>query len=138
MKKASGILALVIITICFSCEEKGWFADCSDCTSTEPVSTNLKIKLENGAGIVRIRVYLGNLEDSVLYDYAEVQAPEYYPLVTLNKSYSVTATYMIDDKTYIAVDSATPKSKYTSDQCEEACYYVYDKVVDLRLKYLGK
>ena len=53
----------------------------------------------------------------------------------LNKTFTVTATYKSEDKTYIAVDSATPKVRLTENQCEETCYYVYDREVDVRLKY---
>jgi len=57
--------------------------------------------------------------------------------VSLNKKYTVTATYQIDGDTYIAVDSAFPRVKYTKEQCEDPCYFVYDRIVDLRIKYLA-
>ena len=84
---------------------------------------------------VKVRVYQGEIEDSVLYAYTEISGEKYTPGVTLNKKYTVTATYYTGGKTYIAIDSAVPKVKYIEDQCEEPCYFVYDRVIDLRLKY---
>lgn len=138
MKSFFRILFLVVIVICFSCEDKGWFTDCSDCTSNEPEKAILLIKLKKTESQVIVNVYEGELEDSVLYGSAIPWGSEYNFTVGLNKKYTVTATYNIEGNTYTAVDSATPKVKYTETQCEEACYYVYDRVVDLRLKYTAK
>jgi tartrate dehydratase beta subunit/fumarate hydratase class I family protein len=55
--------------------------------------------------------------------------------VTVNKKYTVSATYYINGNNYTVVDSATPRIKYNKDECDEPCYYVYNKVIDLRLKY---
>jgi len=138
MKRVIKIFLLVTIAICFSCEDMGWFANCSDCTSTEPEMANLEIKLKESVGPISVRIFEGELEDSVLYDYAQVSGPIFAPLVSLNKRYTITATYTIEGITYTAIDSATPRVKFTEEQCEEACYYVYDKVIDLRLKYTAR
>jgi hypothetical protein len=138
MNRVIRIFFLAVMTVCFSCEDKGWFADCSDCTSSEPRMTTLVVKLKDIDAPVYVNIYEGELEDSVLYDFTEFFGTEYTPMVNLNKRYTITATYHIDGNIYTAIDSATPKVKFTEDQCEEACYYVYDKVVDLRLKYTAK
>jgi hypothetical protein len=138
MKSVFRIFFLIVIVICFSCEDKGWFTDCSDCTSDEPEKATLLIKLKETESQVLVNVYEGELEDSVLYGSANSYGSEYNFTVGLNKKYTVTATYNIEGKIYTAIDSATPKVRYTETQCEEACYYVYDKVVDLRLKYTAK
>jgi len=102
-----------------------------------PRTTELLIKVTDIEMPVLISIYEGELEDSVLYDSVIVynNVNEYTSQVPVNKIYTITARYEIDDDTYTAVDSATPKVRYTEDQCEEACYYVYDREVDLRLKY---
>lgn len=137
MKRILKIFFTTVLVVCFSCEEKGWLADCNDCTVEIPRTTNLLIKVTDTEMSVLINIYEGELEDSVLYDSAEVynNYEEYTPQVPVNKSYTITATYKVDDDTYTAVDSAFPKVRYTEDQCEEACYYVYDREVDVRLKY---
>jgi hypothetical protein len=138
MKTIFRIFFLVVIAVCFSCEDKGWFTDCSDCTQNEPEKAILLIKLKDTESQVIINVYEGELEDSVLYGSVIFWSSEYNFTVGLNKKYTLTATYNIEGKTYTAIDSATPKVRYTETQCEEACYFVYDRVVDLRLKYTAK
>jgi len=137
MKRILKIFFTAGLAVCFSCEEKGWFADCNDCTVEIPRTTDLLIKVTDIEMPVLISIYEGELEDSVLYDSIIVynNVNEYTSQVPVNKIYAITARYEIDDDTYTAVDSATPKVRYTEDQCEEACYYVYDREVDLRLKY---
>jgi hypothetical protein len=138
MKNTSRILILLTFVFFFSCEEQGLFIKCSDCSAEEPLNTNLEIKLDlNKNGLYTlVKIYEGNLEDSILYKSQSTNIT--YSLkvpVSINKKYTVTATYYIHDNYYTTVDSATPRVKYEKDQCDDPCYFVYDKVVDLRLKY---
>lgn len=137
MKITIKILLLLAFVFFFSCEEQGLFVKCSDCTENEPVNTFLEIKLdpdESGSGTL-INVYDGNVEDSIIYDSFKTYAPDASVLVTLNKKYTVTATYYLHGDVYVAVDSATPKVRYDKTLCDNPCYFIYDKKIDLRLKY---
>ena len=136
MKKIIGILILVIFVFGFSCEETGFFIKCAECYENEPVDVDLEIKLDDFAGQSLINVYEGNLEDSILY--LTLTSMDYIKVinVTLNKEYTITATYQTASGTYIAVDSARPRVRYDEEQCDNPCYYVYDNSVNLRLKYL--
>jgi len=125
----------VTLLICFSCEEQGWFVKCSECESNEPEKASLEIKLKYTGAIVLINIYEGALEDKVLYFSGGTTGTDYRIPVPLNKEYTATATYLLDNTEYIAVDSAFPRVKYTEDQCDDPCYFVYDKILDLRLKY---
>ena len=138
MKKIKIFSLFLALAIFFSCEENGWIADCSNCTAEEPEMTTLVVKLKDIGIPVHVNIYEGELEDSVLYDFTDSNVSEYNPAVKLNKRYSLTATYYIEGNTYVAIDAVTPKIKYTKDQCDEPCYYVYDRVADLRLKYTAK
>lgn len=120
---------------CYTCDENGWLLKCSDCIQEEPVSAYLNIKLTNTLLTVLITIYEGELEDGLVYASVEAGGPEYSFTVPLNKKYTVTAEYLINGITYIAVDALTPRVKYVKDQCEEPCYFVYDRKIDLRLKY---
>jgi len=137
MTKIKKILFLIILVISFSCEEQGLFVKCPACTAEEPLKTNLEIKIEPSLyGIATlIKVYEGNLEDSVLYSSYSSSGTSTTIPVTINKKYTVTATYYKPGNYYIAVDSATPRVRYNKEQCDDPCYFVYDRVVDLRLKY---
>lgn len=135
MKRISVIIVFLAILICFSCEEQGWIVKCSDCVSTEPEKALLELKLKETGDPVHIDVYEGELEDNILYYSTETTLSGFTFEAGINKKYTATATYRINGNTYIAVDSAVPRVRYTKDQCDEACYFVYDKIMDLRLKY---
>jgi len=137
MKDFIRILSLFILTLFLSCEKQGLLVNCSDCTTDEPLKADLEIKLDftYSQNSARIDVYEGNLEDGVLYSTFFSSSTLTTIPVTLNKKYTVTATYSISDNNYIAVDSATPGVKYEKNQCNNPCYFVYDKSIDLRIKH---
>ena len=129
------IFLFLVLAAAFSCEEQGWFADCGDCTSDEPASDYLIIKFSENNPAATINVYEGELEDGVLLSSVNPPSDIYRIDVRLNKKYTVTARYERNGKTYTAVDSAIPRTKFTETQCEDACWYVYDNELDLWLKY---
>jgi hypothetical protein len=130
------IVFLIILILSFSCEEQGLFIKCNDCFADEPLVTDLEVKLDIGlfGAPILINVYEGNLEDGILYDSFSASGTTTKVNVHLNKKYTVTATYYKSEDLYVAVDSATPRVKYTKEQCDDPCYFVYDKTIDLRLK----
>lgn len=137
MRKIIRIISLLILTVSLSCEKQGLIVNCSDCIADEPFETDLKVVFGGNfiiSGTVLINVYEGNLEDNVLYSSINATSTKITIPVTINKKYTVTATYNITDSKYIAVDSATPRVKYEKNQCNNPCYYVYDRNIDLRLK----
>lgn len=130
------ILLLLFLAILFSCEEQGLFVKCSECTTEEPLNILLDVKIDRnqfGAKTL-INVYEGDLEDNVLYGSYTAAGSNTTIGVKINKKYTLTATYYVPDDNYVVVDSATPKVRYNKDQCDDPCYFVYDKVIDLRLK----
>lgn len=137
MKIITKILLTAIFIIFFSCEDQGLIVNCPDCTSDEPTKTDLELKLDKGStgNATIINVYEGNVEDSVIYTSFTATVSHTTVSVTLNKKYTVTATYHISDNYYIAIDAATPRVRYDKTQCDNPCYFIYDKKVDLRLKY---
>jgi hypothetical protein len=136
MQRILRIIFLLILVVCFSCEEQGLFVRCPDCTADEPVSTEIEVKLEiNNYSETIIQIYEGNLEDGLLLGTYQSSSTIFRHSVSINKKYTVTATYYILNDKYVAVDSATPRVKYNKDQCDDPCYFVYDRICDLRLKY---
>jgi hypothetical protein len=126
--------------VLFSCDKMVLFVNCSDCTKDEPTTATLKIKIGGAevydmSGVV-INIYSGNLEDDILLDTFTSSNTEETYTVTINKKYTITATYHLNSKTYIAVDSVTPGVKYDSSKCTDPCYYVYNNKVNLKLKYI--
>ena len=136
MEKITRALLLLIMIFLFSCEEKGLIADCDNCTPDEPLTAILKVDIDaDHIKGVEIRVWEGRLEDNLLLDSLKVLTSAYQRKVNVNQTYTFTATYTVNNKKYTAVDSATPRVRYTTDYCEEPCYYVYDLTLNLRLKY---
>jgi hypothetical protein len=117
------------------------FVNCSDCTKEEPETATLEIKLDGVviddlSGAV-VNIYSGNLEDNVLLATFTASKSDLTFTVAVNNKYTVTATYSLNKGTYVAVDSAIPRVKYDTSQCTDPCYYIYDKKVNLKLKYTG-
>ena len=137
MRNFIRILSLLLLTLFLSCEKQGLFVNCSDCTTDEPLKADLEIKIDfnYSQSSVRIDVYEGNLEDNILYSTFYSSSTTTTIPVTLNKKYTLTATYLVSDNYYIAVDSATPGVKYEKNQCNNPCYFVYDRNIDLRIKH---
>jgi hypothetical protein len=137
IKAASGAILFLIITICFSCEKPGYLVvDCTECYTEEPKNATLEIKLEVFSNVQTVlRIYEGNLEDSLLYREYKLNGTSTTATVPVNNDYTLTAKYYIAGRYYIAVNSVTPRIKYEKETCNDPCYYVYNKKVDLRLKY---
>jgi hypothetical protein len=136
MENILRILFFILLVISFSCEDQTFIIHCADCKADEPKEAELYAKLDTKYyyGSL-IKIYEGNLEDSILVGSYTSYGSSFTQMVTLNKKYTITATYYESDNKYIAVDSATPRVKYDKSQCDNPCYYVYDTDCDLRLKY---
>lgn len=133
MKNAMKIFLLVMLIFLFSCEDKIVIVKCDDCMTDEPVKTDLRIKLESRNTL--ITVYEGNIEDSIVYARKNYYGSNTTMQVTLNKKYTVTAIYETQGAQYIAIDAATPEVRYEKNKCDDPCYFIYDRDIDLRLKY---
>ena len=137
MRKVSKIILFFLLIFGFSCEKNSLFVHCPDCTRDEPSKTELIVKLDKTylGFFILVNVYEGNLEDNILYKSVYGSGTEIKIPVTLNKKYTLTASYTRDGKTYTVVDSVMPLVRYTSSHCPDPCYFVYDRNVDLNIKY---
>jgi hypothetical protein len=137
MKKVIKLTFLLFLVIITSCEEKGMIVNCEDCVQDEPFTAVIEIKIDIGyyGAAPDITIYEGNLEDGVILRHLQPSGTITKASVTLNKKYTFTADYYFPPNNYMTVDSATPRVVYNKDQCNDPCYYVYDKVVDLRVRY---
>ena len=136
MQKFVRFISFIILIISFSCEDQSFIVQCSDCTPDEPVTAELYADLDPEYYFnCMVQIWEGNLEDSILVGSYPMISRTFTLDVTINKKYTITATYYVSDDTYIAVDSATPRVRYEKSQCDEACFFVYDRKCDLRLKY---
>jgi len=136
MIKFKKYIFLLIIVLIFSCEDSKYNTNCDDCLSEEPEQTTIVAELdEYRTSTTLVILYEGRLEDNIVIDSIRVYYTRYEKRVSLNRMYTITATYNINNKLYTVVNSTTPRVKYTETMCEEPCYFVYDRMMDLRLKY---
>jgi hypothetical protein len=136
MKKLLRIIFLVVFVLLFSCEEVAFLVYCPDCLKEEPSEAGLELKLEEGPNyaITVVNIWEGNLEDSILYKSFDTFSSKRTIKVPVNKKFTVTASYGINGIRYVAVNSTTLRTKYDKESCEEPCYFVFGRKLDLRLK----
>jgi hypothetical protein len=136
MKKTVRIITFLFLCIALSCDDQSFFVTCSDCVPDEPLTADLNAELDPdyyyGA---LIEIWEGNLEDSIQFGNYISYTKSFTQPVTINKKYTITATYNISGDIFIAVDSATPRVKYDKSSCDDPCYYIYDTKFNLKLKY---
>jgi hypothetical protein len=138
MKSLIYTISFLLVVFVMSCEDNGVIVNCSDCLQDDPVKTDLVIKLDDSfRNPVVLKIYEGNLEDNILLFSGSTISSSYRYEVTLNKRYTVTGTYITGEDTYIAVDSAFPKVEYKKDECDNPCYFIYGRKIDLRLKNIN-
>lgn len=138
MSRTSLITSLLLMLL-FSCEE-GYLTDCNECYASDSYNVVLYIRyrnLEAVPGNPIVTLYEGNVNDSLILEKYYITDPysvtRYYAM--LYKDYSATLEFMLDGKKYIVTGAACPKVRYDETTCEEPCWYVYDNVIDLRLRY---
>ena len=123
----------------FSCEE-GYLTDCSECNPGEPDMAALEILVGYPHHTVLnmvVTIYDGTIEDNIVivrYNYGDLYA-ERRVVVVLYKNYTATAEFTYNGQKYITMAAICPKVRYVKNACDEPCYYVYDNVLDLRLRY---
>ena len=137
IRAASRAIILVFMVLLFSCENlQDNFLNCSECKLDEPSDAEIEIKLSDNYSEIRINIFEGNLEDSILYKTITTVSNSTYSTLPLNKTFTLAARYLSSSgNQYIAVNSITPHVRYVKDQCDEPCYFIYNKKVNLRLKY---
>ena len=140
MKNLLKIILLLVLVVGFSCEKQnlenlGLFVNCADCLPVGTVSSNIEVLLDENDDGVWLQLWSGNLDDSILISSSKVYYSTYKFYVKVNKRYTVTATYYISGNKYVAVDSVIPRVKLAKKKCNDPCYYVYDRICDVRLKY---
>jgi hypothetical protein len=133
----SGTLFFIFFVLLFSCRNMEYLVfNCDECKKDEPSDAEIEIKLSDNYSEIRINIFEGNLEDSILYKTITTVSNSTYCTLPLNKTFTFAARYhSLSGNQYIAVNSITPHVRYVKDQCDEPCYFIYDKKVNLRLKY---
>lgn len=134
----TSILAALCMILLFSCE-KGYITDCRECY-TEGPEVSLTVYIA-GSDFVpsspRFTLYEGAMEDNIILTqyYVEGFSTSISFQALLYKDYTATLEFTLDGQKYVTVDAACPQLRYDETSCDEPCYYVYDNIMDLRLRY---
>jgi len=128
----------VLLTILLSCEDS-YVSDCSDCYPEGVPLTQLKILIRNPEYIPfnsKLTLYEGSVENGIIIRQfvSEVSVSYFAFDAILYKDYSATLEFSLDGRRYITTAGACPKVGYDKNSCEEPCYFLYDNVLDLRLR----
>jgi hypothetical protein len=134
----TGFAVTVLLTILFSCEDS-YVSDCSDCYPEGVPLTQLKILIRNPEYIPfnpKLTLYEGPVENGIIIRQfvSEVSVSYFAFDAILYKDYSATLEFSLDGRRYITTAGACPKVGYDKNSCEEPCYFLYDNVLDLRLR----
>jgi len=124
----------MIMLILGACED-GYITDCDECYPDGTGDVYLKIHVTKDQLISALKIYEGPIEDNRLLNEFVVYEDECEYKAMLYKDYTLSIEYLVDGKRYIAIDKARPKVRYDENTCDEKCYYIYDNIVDLTLKY---
>lgn len=127
---------LILLMLVFGACEDGYITKCDECKPENMLDVQLKIYVSSEHDSPHVvKIYEGPIEDGNLLaevvtygEYCEYNAMLY-------KDYSLSYTYVINSVRYTAIDRARPKVRHDENTCDEPCYYVYDNIVDLTLKY---
>jgi hypothetical protein len=132
------LITVFLILLLLSCGE-GYLTDCNECYS-DNYNVVLYIRYRNPEAVPDnpiVTLYEGNVSDSLILEKYYITDPysvtRFYAM--LYKDYSATLEFTLDGEKYIVTGSACPKVRYDETTCEEPCWYVYDNVIDLRLRY---
>ncbi|HZM12897.1 MAG TPA: hypothetical protein VFB86_01845 [Bacteroidales bacterium] len=138
MRNSPVIVALALLLL-FSCEE-GSITNCAECDPAGINQPQLTIYIRNPmyepANPI-VTIYEGAIDDSIVLK--RINVNESYSYITydavLYKDYTATVEFFLNSVRYVAVGAACPKVRYDESTCEEPCYYLYDNIIDLRLRY---
>jgi hypothetical protein len=138
MRNSPFKVALALLVL-FSCEEGG-ITDCDNCEPGGINQPQLTIYIRNSEYVPAnplVTIYEGAIEDSIVLRRMSVN--ESYSYITydavLYKDYTATLEFFLNSVRYMAIGAACPKVRYDESSCDEPCYYLYDNIIDLRLRY---
>jgi hypothetical protein len=137
--RGSHVKVALAMLMLFSCEE-GPITDCDKCNPDGISKPQLTIYIRNPdyePANPLVTIYEGAIEDSIVLD--RINVNESYSYITydavLYKDYTATVEFFLNSVKYVSVGAACPKVRYDESTCGEPCYFLYDDVIDLRLRY---
>lgn len=133
------ITIVILVALLLSCEES-LVEDCGECYPGGIETATLIISFRTPDYIPVnpvITLYEGAVQDSIILAQYRVEEP--YSFITydalLYKNYTATLEFTYEGRKYVTVAGACPQAGYDELSCDEPCWFVYDNVLDLKLRY---
>lgn len=131
------LIAVVAFSLSVSCDSINLSAvNCAECYIDDPeygyIKLDLTINDENPE--VMITLYNNTFDyDNIIYSeivhYSSVELE-----IMTNKEYVIEAQYLKNGRSYHVVNRAKLKTRRDTESCNEPCYYIVKRSVDLRIK----
>jgi len=129
------VLSFILL---FSCNPDATYreVDCTQCYRVPPDSAylHLKLTINSQNSRVPVTVYRDNFERGAVRYRDTLSSKSVRIPVAINYYYSVTAEYIRNQDTIIAVDGDRIKTKEAVGQCDSTCWVVVGGYLDVRLK----
>jgi hypothetical protein len=138
LKAVACCLCILLVTYAGCDEYLGGTVDCDECYDIEPDSAYMIIDLTFNGEIstIPLVIYNGRMEDDSIEWIDTAYTSPYELWVAVDRYYSVSAEYNLDDKRIVAVDGDKINSKHVSeDICGYDCWVITRGMLDVRLKY---
>lgn len=136
-------IALILISSAFiplqhySCSTEDFqVVDCSECYTDKPEFSEAKISvtIDDENLQVPITVYLGSYDDGLIV-YEDITTIRLnYVWLKNEVDYTLVAEYTRNGRTVNVVNGLTMKIRKDYENCNEPCYYVRNRSVNLKLK----
>ncbi len=130
----------IIFTILTSCGDDSTIGsefDCYYCYDEMPEYVGVKFLTNNKiiTDTVFFTIFSGNAYESEI-DYETFTTMNETTIDFIpNRPYTAVAEYHKDGKIYQVINDFTPKTQFFEYACDVPCYYEYETIVDLELKY---
>jgi hypothetical protein len=128
---------VVLVVMAFGCSDDNGELPLAplDCQKTKPVTGRLNVEITLNAQNTKVpvKVYEGPIEDGQLVRSDSVGVAQFSYDLLADRTYSVTARYIVGQDTILAIGSGnitTSETQYENGSCWE----VTDGKVDVRLK----
>jgi hypothetical protein len=113
------------------------YVDCSKCYTNKPEYDIQKLYLtindENPE--VLVTVYIGPYESNNIYLTFKSREKDKMLTLRTDTQYTIKVEYKKKGRTYYVIDGCIIKARKIYDNCDEPCYYIVMKPIDLRLVF---
>lgn len=135
----SSLTVVCLLALLLSCEDD-IVKDCGECYPDGIETATLIISYRSPDYFPVnpiVKLYEGAVVDGIILAEFSIENPNSYITYSavLYKDYTATLEFTLDGRRYITTAGACPQVGYDDTSCDEPCWFVYNNILDLRLRY---